>query len=83
MRRLGSVALAATGLLFGLPLGVALGRVVWRVAAQAVPLEYIAPPMLTGLLLLIPAAVLLVNLIAVLPAVRAARVRPADVLRTE
>ena len=55
--------LAAVGLLFGVPLGVALGRTVWRAVADYTPLQYVPPLALLALLLVAP--------------VRAARGEPA------
>jgi ABC-type antimicrobial peptide transport system permease subunit len=74
---------AAVALLLGLPLGVLAGRLAWAVfahdagvpAAPDVPLDWV--------LLAIPATVALANLIAAWPGWRAARLRPAAVLRAE
>jgi ABC-type antimicrobial peptide transport system permease subunit len=69
--------------LLGLPLGIAAGRLAWTVFAHrlgtaAVPVE---PVLVLGLM--IPAAILLANLVAAVPAVVASRTHPARVLRTE
>ncbi len=75
--------LAVTGLLFGVPLGLALGRAVWRLVANQTPVQY-APPFATWTLALIaPAALLAANLLAALPARRAARLHIAQILRAE
>ena len=74
---------AAIGLLVGLPLGVGLGRFGWNLFAAelgVVP-EPVAPAW--SALLVIPAALLLANLVALVPAAIAARMRPAMVLRAE
>jgi FtsX-like permease family len=71
------------GLLVGQPLGVAVGRFAWNVFAEdlgVVP-EAVTPIRLTALV--VPAAILLANLIAALPARSAAHTRPALVLRAE
>jgi len=73
------VALAAVGI--GTPLGIALGRVVWRAFAfnlGVVPLDVVPGLLVAGL-----AAGMLAgaNLLALLPAVAAARLRPAVALR--
>jgi FtsX-like permease family protein len=75
--------LALVGILFGIPLGLALGRVLWHAAADMTPLAYQPPLAALALLLIVPAALLVANLLAAWPARRAARLRPAHVLRTE
>ena len=73
---------AAIALLIGLPAGVAGGRWAWRLfAAQLGVLPEPAMP-LTTILIAIPSALALANLIAAAPARAAARTRPATVLRT-
>jgi predicted lysophospholipase L1 biosynthesis ABC-type transport system permease subunit len=75
--------LAVVGLLFGVPLGLALGRTVWRVVADNTPVFYVAPLAALALALIAPAALLLVNLLAAWPGQRAARLRIGHVLRAE
>jgi hypothetical protein len=75
--------LAVVGLLFGVPLGIALGRTVWRVVADNTPVYYVAPLAALALALIAPAALLLVNLLAAWPGHRAARLRIGHVLRAE
>jgi ABC-type antimicrobial peptide transport system permease subunit len=75
--------LAVVGLLFGVPLGVALGRTVWRVVADYTPLYYVSPVASWALLLLGPLALLVANLLAAWPGHQAARLRIGDVLRAE
>jgi hypothetical protein len=75
--------LALVGLLFGIPLGLALGRTVWRVVADNTPVFYVAPLAVLALALIAPAALLLVNLLAAWPGHRAARLRVGHVLRAE
>lgn len=71
------------GLVIGVPLGIVAGRLAWRWVADNTPLLYVAPVAVVAVLLIIPATIVLANLLAALPARRAARVRPASVLRTE
>jgi hypothetical protein len=78
-----ATAVAAIGLLVGLPLGLGIGRFAWNVFAEdlgVVP-EAVTPVGLTALV--VPATIVLANLIAALPAQTAARTRPALVLRAE
>ena len=75
--------LAGFGLLFGVPLGIALGRVIWRLIADNTPLAYVAPGTALAVLLVVPAALLLANLLAALPGQRAARLPVHRILRAE
>jgi ABC-type lipoprotein release transport system permease subunit len=78
-----ATTLAAVGLVVGVPLGVALGRVTWRLVAEATPMVYVEPLAVLALVVVGPAALLIANLLAAVPGHRAARLRPAEVLRTE
>ena len=75
--------IAAAGLVVGVPLGIVSGRAVWRHLADGFPLAYVPPLALFAILLVVPAAILLANLLAALPARSAAGIRPAEALRTE
>jgi ABC-type antimicrobial peptide transport system permease subunit len=75
--------LALVGLAFGIPLGVALGRMGWRVVADYTPLYYVPPVASWALLLVGPLALLVANLLAAWPGHRAARLRVGQVLRAE
>jgi FtsX-like permease family len=78
-----ATALAATALLIGVPLGIVAGRWAWAIfagAAGVAPAPAVNVPLI---LLIIPATVVLANLIAALPGRQAARLRPGGVLRTE
>jgi hypothetical protein len=78
-----ATTIAAIALLIGLPTGVAGGRWAWRLfAAQLGVLPEPAVP-LTAILIAIPGALVIANLIAAVPARAAARTQPATVLRTE
>ena len=78
-----ATTVAAIGLLVGLPLGVLLGRFAWNLFATelGVVSEPVAPAV--SAFLVIPATLLLANLVALLPGRIAARTRPALVLRAE
>ena len=78
-----AVTVALVALLVGVPLGIATGRWSWRWVSDATPLLYV-PPLATAVVALsVPAALVLAGVMAALPAHRAARLRPADVLRAE
>jgi ABC-type antimicrobial peptide transport system permease subunit len=78
-----AVVLALFGLVFGVPLGVAVGRLIWRAVASYTPFQYDPPVALVPLLLVGPAALLIVNLLAAWPGHLATRLHIAQVLRTE
>lgn len=73
----------AIGLILGVPIGILLGRATWRWVADATPLHYVAPIAVVVILVTVPVTILLANLLATAPARRAARLRPAEVLRAE
>ncbi len=75
--------LALIGLSFGVPLGVAVGRTIWRVVADSTPLAYHPPLAVWALVLIGPLALLATNVLATLPGRRAARLRTALILRAE
>jgi hypothetical protein len=78
-----AVTVSVVALVIGIPLGIAAGRWSWRWVADSTPLFY-APPLAAAVAVVsVPAALLLANAMAALPARRAARLRPADVLRAE
>ena len=78
-----ATAVALVGIVAGVPLGIAAGRVAWRIFATnfgVVPFSVVDAAALAAL----AACVLVVaNGLAVLPAIVAARSRPADLLRAE
>jgi hypothetical protein len=76
-------ALAAVALLIGLPLGAVAGRWSWVLFAGSVGVAGQASFPVPLLLLVIPAALLLANLIAAAPGWTAAQIRPARILRGE
>ncbi|WP_203417111.1 ABC transporter permease [Jiangella ureilytica] len=75
--------LALIGLTVGVPLGLALGRTVWRYVAETTPLLYVAPLAALALLLVVPLALVAANLLAAWPSHRAASMRVGSVLRAE
>jgi predicted lysophospholipase L1 biosynthesis ABC-type transport system permease subunit len=78
-----AVTVCTVALVVGIPLGIATGRWSWRWVADSTPLLYVPPVAAAVVLVSIPAALLLANAMAALPARRAARLRPAEILRAE
>lgn len=78
-----AIVFGAAALLAGIPLGLALGRTLWRITADIMPLQYRAPLPSTVLLLIGPGVIAGVLVLAALPGRRAARLRIAEVLRAE
>jgi ABC-type lipoprotein release transport system permease subunit len=78
-----ATTVAVVALVVGLPCGVLLGRWAWNVFTNslAVPNEAVAP--VVALVVAIPIAVLVANLMAAFPSLFAARLRPAEALRSE
>jgi len=62
---------------------VAIGRTLWRWIADAAPIFYVPPLALSAVLVAVPATLLVANALAALPGRSAARLRPAEVLRSE
>jgi ABC-type lipoprotein release transport system permease subunit len=75
--------LGMIGLAFGIPLGIALGRTVWRAVASDTPLQYVPPSSAAVMFALVPAALVIANVLALLPARRAVRTPVSQVLRAE
>ncbi|AWS40522.1 ABC transporter permease [Streptosporangium sp. 'caverna'] len=75
--------LALVGLAFGVPLGLALGRTLWRVVADHTPLFYQPPIALWALLLVGPGALLVANLLAAWPSRLVTRFGVGQILRAE
>jgi ABC-type lipoprotein release transport system permease subunit len=78
-----TTTIAVIGVVLGVPLGIAAGRAVWSAFASNVGVETV-PVVTVGLLALVALGALVVaNVLAVVPAVVAARARPASLLRAE
>jgi hypothetical protein len=75
--------LATLGLLVGIPLGLVVGRVVWRWVAEDFPVVYVPPIEVIAVLVVVPAALLVAQALAAGPAHAATRIRPAETLRSE
>lgn len=78
-----STLLAAFGVVIGVPLGIACGRLVWRWLADSFPFVYVPPLALVVVVAIVPAALAVANVLAAGPARTASRIRPAEVLRAE
>jgi hypothetical protein len=78
-----ATTLAAIGLVLGIPAGIIVGRLLWSVVATGLGVDTAIDLPWLAIVLTIPAALVLVNLLALLPARAAARTSPAIVLRTE
>ena len=78
-----TMTVAIVGLVVGLPLGIAAGRLGWELFAGYI--GFVAVPIVVawGLVALAAGTIAVANLIAAGPAVAAARTRPAVLLRAE
>ena len=75
--------LAGIAVVVGVPLGIAVGRWLWTSYAESIGVIPVAKVAWLPVVLVVPAALALANVIAVLPARAAARTPAAEVLRTE
>jgi ABC-type antimicrobial peptide transport system permease subunit len=78
-----ATAVALAGIVAGVPLGIAVGRVAWRAFATNFGVVPLAVVHAGQLAVLIAGVLVAANLLAALPAFLAARQRPAELLRTE
>jgi hypothetical protein len=78
-----AVTLAATALVFGVPLGIVAGRWAWVLFADAAGVSPAASVPVPLVLATIPVTLALAALIASGPGWTAARIRPAVALRAE
>ena len=74
----GVVALA-----IGIPIGVVVGRQTWRVLANSLSFAYVGPFAGTVLVVIVLVALGVVGVVALWPALGAARLRTVEILRTE
>lgn len=77
-----ATAITVAGLVVGLPIGIAGGRTIWGMVATGLSVVRL-PLVPLSVLLIVPVGLALANLMALLPARRAAGIRPAEVLRAE
>jgi predicted lysophospholipase L1 biosynthesis ABC-type transport system permease subunit len=78
-----ATALSVAGLAVGVPLGVVVGRAVWRLVADGLGVSTSPTVPIVGLLAVVVGGITLANLTAAIPARAAARTQPAVVLRSE
>ncbi|MBV9412235.1 MAG: ABC transporter permease [Acidimicrobiia bacterium] len=78
-----ATTLVVVALLVGIPLGAAGGRWVWQLFADRIGVAPAPHVPLVTLLLFVPVAVVVANLLAAGPGLIAGRLKPAPVLRTE
>ncbi len=76
-------AIALVGLAIGLPLGSAIGRIVWRAVANDTPVDFVVPDDWSMIAVMTGAVVALFALLAVWPSRRLASLQLARELRTE
>ncbi len=78
-----ATTIATVGLVIGIPIGIVAGELLWRRVASGLGVSTDSPFPIATVLLIVPAVVALVNLVAILPARAAARAEPAAALRTD
>jgi ABC-type lipoprotein release transport system permease subunit len=78
-----AAVVAIIALAIGIPLGLVIGRQVWRQIASSVPLVYVGPFSPRLLLVTIPCVFVALLVLALAPAWRAAHLRTAETLRSE
>ncbi|MEO8265432.1 MAG: FtsX-like permease family protein [Ilumatobacteraceae bacterium] len=71
------------GLLIGVPVGLIAGRAGWQAITDRVPLMFRSPTTVIAVIIVIPVALIATNLLAIIPARRASKAKPALVLRSE
>lgn len=77
-----ATTLGAVGLVLGIPIGIILGRLLWQAVANGLGVSPEVTTPALWLLVSVPCVLVLVNLIAFVPARSAARTRPAVALRS-
>src|SRR5262249_50234767 len=80
-----ATALAGIGLVFGIPLGVVIGRYTWRAVADGLGVSLAASITIPWIALAaaIPAMLIVVNMVALLPARRAGRLHITGALHAQ
>ena len=78
-----ATTLAAVGSVLGIPAGLVIGRSAWAIVARRLGIDSHIPVPWLAVSMAVPGAIVMANLIAVVPGRRAARIRPATALRAE
>jgi hypothetical protein len=78
-----STLLAVAGVVVGVPVGIAVGRLSWHWLADDFPIVYVPPFALLAVVAVAGIAIALANALAAGPAHAATRIRPAEALRVE
>ncbi len=78
-----ATVVGVAGLVLGVPVGLIAGRAGWQAITDRVPLTFRSPLTVVAVVIIVPAALLAANVLAVIPGRRAAKVKPALVLRSE
>jgi len=78
-----ATTVAVIGLVVGIPVGLVIGRLVWRAVANSLGIAVVTSVPVWWLVGLAVATLVLVNVVAFLPARAAARTKPAVALRAE
>ena len=78
-----STLLAVAGIVVGVPIGIAVGRIAWRWLADDFPIVYVPPAALLAVFGVAAIAIVIANVLAAGPAHAATRIRPAEALRVE
>jgi ABC-type lipoprotein release transport system permease subunit len=76
-----ATTVATIGVVIGVPIGIALGRFVWITFAGSLGAVPVAVVPVEQVLLVVAGVVVVGNLLAVVPALLSARLRPAEALR--
>jgi ABC-type lipoprotein release transport system permease subunit len=78
-----ATVVGVAGLVVGVPIGLIAGRAGWQAIAERVPLTFRSPLTAIAIVVVVPIALIAANLLAIIPARRASKSKPALVLRSE
>ena len=78
-----ATVVGVAGIVIGVPLGLIAGRAGWQAITHRVPLTFRSPLTIVAVILVVPLALLAANMLAIVPARRASKSKPALVLRSE